>query len=230
MASAQPGHPLIQAWRAELSAVFNETGPGKVPKEYIRRAFIDFPDLLERWNKPNPPPLPYLWVYLALQVVLQKQPKLSSTINLLQSSNGPMFRRYLLNIEYGITDNNDLSQQTADHLASQPLDLHNHDRWFIKLVGKDREPCQAYLDTKSFESGSALDILSRIPPRSIIYGQDLHMAVLRKKRFLFRASVQAIVAAHHMMHMASTKDAEDTKVQLLNPWNFQTLSTELVPI
>jgi len=42
------------------------------------------------WQEPSSPPLPYLWVYLVLQVVLQKEPELHSTIYLCPSIDGPI--------------------------------------------------------------------------------------------------------------------------------------------
>ena len=222
LASAKPGHPLIQAWREEIAAVLNKTGSGKVPTQYIEQAFIDFPALMNIWNNPNPPPLPYLWVYLALQVVLQKRPGLHATINLLPSIDGPMYRRYFVNVECGITNSEDLSQKTADHLASHPLNLQTHDRYFIKLVGKDRRPCQAYLDGRNFEPGSVLDSLSCIPARSIVYGRDLRVAELQDKRALFRLSVHVINATRYMEKLCREEDTEKSQS---SSWPFLSLST-----
>jgi hypothetical protein len=100
MAVSTRGHqPLIRAWRKELAAVCNRTLPGKVPVESIDRAFDNHPSLVElRINAPIPQPVPYLWTYLELQVVLQKQPTL---IHLLPGIDDPMHHRYRCNIEVG---------------------------------------------------------------------------------------------------------------------------------
>ena len=218
MAVASPGHPLIHAWRSELAAVFDETGSGQIPIGYIERSFAKYSNLVDLWNNPSPPPLPYLWVYLALQVVLQQNPELHSTIQLLPSINGPMFRRYKLNVEQGILDSSDLSQATADHLANEPLCQSQHDRYFIKLVGSDRIPCQAHMDAKTFQTGSALEFLSQFVPRRIVYGKNLQhqadsttrrMSLLisaspassppvRDARILFRTAIHAVLVTHYL--------------------------------
>jgi hypothetical protein len=142
--SSRGHHPLIRAWRKELAAVCDRTLPGKVPVEYIDRAFDEHPSLVElRINAPIPQPLPNLWTYLELQVVLQKQPTLSQKIHLSPGIDGPMYRRYRYDIEESITDNTALSQATtADDLATQPLSLDNtiggSSRWLEAIVA----PCR----------------------------------------------------------------------------------------
>ena len=178
MAVDKPGHPLLCAWRRELCQVFNETGTGQVPMAYCEQVFVEHPNLVELWHVPSPPPLPYLWVYLALQVVLQKEPQLHACVRLLPSIDGPMFRRYKLNIQQGIVDSHDLSEATANDLANLPLCLGQHDRYFIKLVGKDRGPCETMLEAGTFQTHSPLDYLSSLTPRSIEYGTNLQTAVL----------------------------------------------------
>jgi mannosyltransferase OCH1-like enzyme len=214
MAAVSPGHPLVKAWRQELSAVYNETGPGKVPTQYIDRAFEEHPALVELWNDPTPPPLPYLWVYLALQVVLQKNPTLHSTIHLRPSIDGPMYRRYLFNIRQGIADSAELSNATANHLATEPLNLREHDRYFVKLVGSDRAPCQIILDKVSFERGSALDTVQQIRPRRISYGKNLQVAVKLERRTQFQAAVRAVLAAKYI---AGSTDGGDCDCYKADP-------------
>ena len=181
MAADRAGHPLLCAWREELSSIFNESGTS-IPTEYIHRAFAQHPQLVDLWHNPSPPPLPYLWVYLALQVVLQKQPNLHGTINLIPNISGPMHRRFQYNVVQGVSDDDELSQKTANDLALYPLDREGHDRYFIKLVGKDRQPTQHHMDDKRYALGSALDELSRIPARPIVYGKDLHRLVVPIRR------------------------------------------------
>lgn len=176
MGVTKPGHPLLQAWRAEFARVLDEAGSGELPLKYCEQAFIDHPELYDVWHKPRAPPLPYLWVYLVLQVVLQNNPELHSTIYLRPSIDGPMYRRHLVNIEGGIDDQHEISNKTAEHLASNPL--HDEfDRFFIKLVGKDRDPIQRHLEKGEFEEGSAMDTLSRVPPRGIKFGSFLRGSV-----------------------------------------------------
>ena len=207
MAVDKPGHPVLRAWRQELCRVFNEVGPRQVPMMYCKQAFVDHPNLVELWNCPAPPPLPYLWVYLALQVVLQKQPELHCTLCLLPSIDGPMYRRYKFNIQQGIVDSLDLSAAVAHDLANLPLQLERHDRYFIKLVGNDREPCEAILRAGVFKEHSPMDYLSSIEPRPIDYGTNLQIAVrdccyrhnhtTSNYNQRFRAVVQVVIASRH---------------------------------
>ena len=224
MAVDKPGHPLLRAWRHELCRVLNEAGPRQVPLVYCKQAFVDHPNLVALWNNPAPPPLPYLWVYLALQVVLQKHPALHSTVHLLPSVDGPMYRRYKLNIQQGIVDNLDLSAATAHDLANLPLRLEQHDRYFIKLVGKDRDPCEAVLKTGMFQKHSPLDYLSCIAPRPIDYGTNLQTTVLLGRccyprnhnsksshnNQRFRAVVQAWIVSRHLVELGTTKYVDGT--------------------
>jgi len=207
MAVEKPGYPLLRAWKEELSAIFDETGPGKVTATYCERAFVDHPDLVDLWNKPSPPPLPYLWAYLALQVVLQRKPELHFSIRLLPIIDGPMYRRYKLNVNQGIVDSFELSQATANNLANEPLCREHHDRYFIKLVGKDRAPCTANLNASAFKKNSVLDFLSCIPPRSIDYGTNLQLGAMAQKATLneststnkrFRAATQAVLVSRYL--------------------------------
>jgi hypothetical protein len=128
----------------------------------------------DRWNNPRAPPLPYLWVYLALQVVLHHQPKLHSHIYLHSCVDGSMFHRYLYNVKRGIHDGAEVSRATADHLAMEPLDTDGPDRWFIKLVGKDRQPIQEHLDNQTYGENTGLDSLSQLRAHSIVYGANVH--------------------------------------------------------
>eukprot|EP00977_Amphora_coffeiformis_P001262 scaffold261_cov170-Amphora_coffeaeformis.AAC.10 len=177
MASPKPNHPLLKAWRSEFARVLNEVGPRRVPTEFCQNAFVEYPTLDEIWNKPSSPPLPYLWVYLVLQVVLQKEPELHSTIFLRPSIDGPMYRWYLINVEEGVTDADEISRKTAEHLACQPFQNDSFDRFFIKLVGKDRAPIQEHLDAQIFQEGSAMESLSRVPAREFRYGSFLKRSV-----------------------------------------------------
>lgn len=187
MAVARNGHPLLRAWRKEFATILREAGPRKVPTKFCTDAFERHPALEKIWfgqsdcqsysDSELRPPLPYLWVYLCLQVVLLKQPELHSTIFLRQAVNGPMYRRYLINIEKGISDAVEISKETANHLASQPLDEHDHDKFFIKLVGADRQPIQRCMDGGNYQEGSAIDSLCRVPRRSIRYGSFLRQSV-----------------------------------------------------
>lgn len=219
MAVDKPGHPLLRAWRHELCRIFNEVGPRQIPMLYCKQAFVDHPNLVELWNYPSPPPLPYLWVYLALQVVLQKQPELHSTVCLLPSIDGPMYRRFKLNIQQGIVDSLDLSAATAHDLANLPLRLEGHDRYFIKLVGKDREPCEAILRAAAFAKHSPLYYLSSIEPRPIDYGTNLQTADLGRccrhkhngssyNNRSLRAVAQVVIASRHLVKLGATKYAE----------------------
>jgi len=210
MAVNKTGHPLVRAWRAELSTVFNQTGTGQLPTSYADQSFASHPDLVDLWNKPSPPPLPYLWVYLALQVVLQQRPELRSTINLLPRIDGPMYRRYKLNVEQGIVDSLELSEATAVDLANQPLCPSSHDRYFIKLVGKDRGPCQVRLDDGSFEVGSPLDYLRSMPPRAIVYGKDLQERLARHSRL--RVAVHTVLATRYITKSLGMPASNDESV------------------
>jgi mannosyltransferase OCH1-like enzyme len=95
MAAMEPGNPVIQAWLQEMNDIFNEIGSRQDPLDYIKRVMTNNKEVRERWNTPQAPPLPYLWVYLALQVVLHRQPDLHSHICLHSSVDGPMYRRYM---------------------------------------------------------------------------------------------------------------------------------------
>lgn len=203
MAAHKPGHPLIRAWREELSAIFNECGAGQVPSSYAAKAFSAHPNLVDLWNKPSPPPLPYLWVYLALQVVLQEKPHLHASVNLMESTNGPMYRRYELNINQGILDPIELSEATASHLANEPMCPESHDEYFIKLVGKDRGPCQARLDARDFQANSPLEYLHSMTPRSIVYGKNLQEIVL-KSNLRFRTAAHAVLATQYLTEAGHT--------------------------
>lgn len=197
MASPKPGHSLIRAWRAEMARVLNEAGPQNVPTGFCRQAFIDFPAVVQLWIKPNSPPLPYLWVYLVLQVVLHKHPELHTKINLKPSIDGPMYRRYFFNIEKGISDNIILSDYVTHDLATKPLALDSHDRYFIKLVGEDRPPCQRRLQRHDFTPNSALAFLHGHRPRSIAYGCNLQDIQTQEALIKFRAAVFAVMVSNH---------------------------------
>jgi hypothetical protein len=177
MAVTRKGHPLLKAWREEFASILKEAGPRSVPTKFCTDAFEIYPNLHDIWYgqsySSSGPPLPYLWVYLCLQVVLQKQPELKSTIFLRTSIDGPMYRRYVINIEDGITDAAEISKKTAEHLANEPLHEREYDRFFIKLVGSDREPIQRCMDGGSYKEGSAIDSLCRVPRRSIKFGSYL---------------------------------------------------------
>ena len=192
MAALEPGNPVLQAWRREMNHVFNEIGPGAVPTDYIERTMAELPSVQDRWNNPTAPPLPYLWVYLTLQVVLDRQPELHSNIFLHSCVDGPMFRRYQYNVVHGIDDPMELSQRTADDLASRPLDLDGPDRWFIKLVGNDREPVQNHLDKKTYHQDSGIGKLSQLRARTVVYGSNMRTLANLDK---VRAAVHLIVAA-----------------------------------
>ena len=191
MAALEPRNPVIQAWRREMNDVFNEIGPGGVPTDYIDRIMAERPNVKERWNNPAAPPLPYLWVYLTLQVVLDQHPELHSHIVLHSCVDGPMFRRYQYNIVHGIEDAVTLSQRTADDLASKPLQLDGPDRWFIKLVGTDREPVQNHLNSKTYHEGSALCRLSQLRARTVVYGSNMRTIANLDR---VRAAVHLIVS------------------------------------
>lgn len=180
MGTTVPGHPLICAWRKELATIYNQFGTEEVPNLYIERAFVNYPALNNLWYSPRPPPLPYLWVYLALQVVLQREPDLRSTICCLPSQQGPMYRRYLYNIVHDVPDAESVSRLTADDLAKQPMSIRTHDRWFVKLVGADRSPVETHLKNGSFVAGSALDFLSRLPIRLQRQTSDLRKLSSRR--------------------------------------------------
>ena len=102
---------------------------------------------------------PYLWVCLVLQVVLHKQPEVHAKINLTPSVGGPMYRRYVFDIERGISDNIILLDHVAGDLATEHLALDSHDRYFIKLVGKDRSPYQHRPEQHDSIPNSALAFL-----------------------------------------------------------------------
>lgn len=203
MASPTPGHPLIKAWRNELARVLNEAGPRQVPTAFCKQAFVEYPALNDLWNKPSPPPLPYLWVYLVLQVVLQQQPKLHETIDLKPSIDGPMYRRYLYNVQQGVVDSAELSNCVAQDLATEPISRSQHDRYFIKLVGMDRAPCQSRLDAGNFVQGSALCYVSSLFPRPIAYGCNLQDSVA-DALVTFRAAVYCVMAAQELAATTQT--------------------------
>lgn len=123
MAAMEPGNPVIQAWLQEMNDIFNEIGSPQEPLDYIKRVMTENNEVCERWNTPHTPPLPYLWVYLALQVVLHRQPDLHSHICLHSSVDGPMYRRYMYNVEHKIQDATEVSRATADHLAMEPPNI-----------------------------------------------------------------------------------------------------------
>ena len=183
MAVPQAGHPLLKAWRAEMAHVLiNNSTPHQPPLKYCADAFLQYPDLHQLWYNPAPPPLPYLWVYLVLQVVLQEDPSLHQTICLLPSIDGPMYRRYLCNVIEGETDQLQLSQNTANHLATKPFEPTTHDRYFIKLVGKDRAPVARHLQEMTFQPHSALaDFVQRVPARPIVVGQNLQLLLATRR-------------------------------------------------
>jgi hypothetical protein len=193
MAAMEPGNPVIQAWLQEMNDIFNEIGSRQDPMDYIKRVMTNNNEVRERWNTPQAPPLPYLWVYLALQVVLHRQPDLHSHIFLHSSVDGPMYRRYMYNVEHEIQDTTEVSRATADHLAMEPLNIDGPDRWFIKLVGNDRQPIQEHLENQTYRENSGLGRLSKLCARSIIYGANLQIANLDKAR----AAVHRIVSTSH---------------------------------
>lgn len=209
MAALEPGNPVIQAWRREMNEVFNEIGPGGVPTEYIDRIMAEKPNVKERWNNPAAPPLPYLWVYLTLQVVLDHHPELHSHIVLHSCIDGPMFRRYQYNIVHGIDDPVTLSQRTADDLASQPLQLDGPDRWFIKLVGTDREPVQNHLDRKTYHDDSALGRLSQLRARTVVYGSNMRTIANLDR---VRAAVHLIVSTRAFGGDAAPSDVSSSEI------------------
>lgn len=190
MAAMEPGNPVIQAWLQEMNDILNETGSLQEPLDYIKRVMTENNEVCERWNTPQTPPLPYLWVYLALQVVLHRQPDLHSHICLHSSVDGPIYRRYMYNVEHEIQDATEVSRATADHLAMEPPNIDGPDRWFIKLVGTDRQPIQEHLDNRTYRENSCLDRLSKLRARSIIYGANVQIANLDKAR----ATVHRIVS------------------------------------
>ena len=175
--SPTPGHPVIRAWRDEIAAVYRDIKPGDIPTEYCKQTLSSFPEINELWSFPSPPPLPYLWPYLAFQVALHRYPDLRRQIDLIPSNNGPMYRRYLFNPN-GAPDDS-VSEKTAHHLATKLPCRERHDRYFIKLVGKDRAPVQQYLNSETYSVGSVIHDLSRTAPRPISYGVDLHNHVLQ---------------------------------------------------
>ena len=204
MAAMEPGNPVIQAWLQEMNDIFNEIGSRQDPLDYIKRVMTENNEVRERWNTPQAPPLPYLWVYLALQVVLHRQPDLHSHICLHSSVDGPMYRRYMYNVEHEIQDTTVVSCATADHLAMEPLNIDGPDRWFIKLVGNDRQPIQEHLDNRTYRENSCLDRLSKLRARSIIYGTNLQIANLDKAR----AAVHRIVSTSDLEgHIGNSSDA-----------------------
>jgi hypothetical protein len=194
--AAGPGHPLISTWRAELAKVLDEVGPGVVPEEFCKQAFIDFPALDEIWNTENPPPLPYLWAYLVLQIALLKLPELHSTIDLKPSLDGPMYCRYKYNIGHHLKST-DLSAAVAEDLAHAPFSLEKHDKYFVKLVGKDREHTQLRLDSGEYDKGSALDQLNNLRLRSVVFGLNMQQVVGEKFSKL-RAATNAVIATQRM--------------------------------
>jgi len=185
MAVSQAGHPLLKAWREDFANVLKTAGPNQLPTDFCEQAFEDYPALNELWyghpdssqRNPKAPPLPYLWVYLVLQCTLQKNPQLRETIFLRPSIDGPMYRRYMINIEEGIDGAEVISEKTAHHLGSEPLNVDDYDRFFVKLVGKDRAPIQDKLDRRSFREGSALHSLSQVSPRPIRFGSLLKRSI-----------------------------------------------------
>ena len=192
MAALEPGNPVIRAWRQEMNDIFDEIGPGQVPTDYIDRVMTQKVTVRDRWNHPAAPPLPYLWVYLALQVVLQEKPELHQNICLHSCVDGPMYRRYQFNVVQGIVDGTVVSQKTADHLAQEPLNTEGPDRWFIKLVGTDRQPVQEHLDNKTYHPDSGLGNLSKLRARTVVYGSNLRTLANLDR---VRAVVHLIVAS-----------------------------------
>ena len=188
MASPTPGHPLLLAWRDEMARVMDQAGPCQVPTQFCEDAFVEYPALDNLWNKPSPPPLPYLWVYLVLQVVLQQDPTLHDTIDLKPSIDGPMYRRYLYNVQQGVTDAEELSDCVANDLATQPMGPHDYA--FIKLVGKDRAPCQDRLEAAA--PGTALAFLRTQKPRAIAYGCNLQDRATNDALVAMRNAVRTV--------------------------------------
>jgi hypothetical protein len=191
MAALGPGNPVVRAWLREMNDIFDDIGPRREPAEYIDRVMTENAVVRRRWNEPRSPPLPYLWVYLALQVVLDREPGLHSHIRLRSSASGPMYRRHMYNIVRGIEDGDEVSRATADHLATEPLDVDGPDRWFIKLVGTDRRPVQDRLDNGTFRADTCLHRLSRLRARSIVYGANVRTKANLDK---VRAAVHLVVA------------------------------------
>ncbi len=191
MAAMEPDNPVVQAWLREMNDIFDEIGPRREPTDYIDRVMAGNAVVRGRWNDPRAPPLPYLWVYLALQVVLHRRPELHSHIRLHSSASGPMFRRHMYDVVHGIRDGDEVSRATADHLATEPLDIDGPDKWFIKLVGTDRKPVQEHLDNGTYRENTGLDGLSKLRARSIVYGANVRTKANLDK---VRAAVHLIVA------------------------------------
>jgi len=216
MAALEPGNPVVKAWRQEMNDIFNEIGPGQIPTGYIERVMAENAAVRERWNNPAAPPLPYLWVYLALQVVLHRQPELHSHICLHSCVDGPMYRRYQYNVVHGIQDGTEVSQKTADHLASEPLELEGPDRWFIKLVGTDRQPVQDHLDRKTYHANSGIGKLSQLRARTIVYGSNLRtLANLDRVRAAVHLIVATRALGENLNSEAESKESEEAAVSNL---------------
>lgn len=225
MAALEPGNPVVKAWRQEMNDIFNEIGPGQIPTEYVDRVMAENPTVRDRWNNPAAPPLPYLWVYLALQVVLHRQPELHSHICLHSCTDGPMYRRYQYNVVHGIQDGTEVSQKTADHLAREPLHLDGPDRWFIKLVGTDRRPVQEHLDRKTYREDSGIGRLSRLRARTVVYGSNLRTLANLDR---VRAAVHLIVATRALgENLVSNISSSNTKDETTTPPASNTSSTKL---
>jgi len=109
-----------------------------------------------------------------LQVALQKNPELHKTIHLIPSTNGPLYRRYLFNIVKEETNLLGVSKDTADHLASYPLDLQGHDRYFVKVGVHERPFMCEYLEQGKYKPGSALAQLAKMEPKTFVPGKNLH--------------------------------------------------------
>lgn len=100
--------------------------------------------------------------------VLHRQLDLHSHICLHSSVDGPMYRRYMYNGEHKIQNATEVSSRTtADHLAMEPLNKYGPDRWFIKLVGTDRQPIQEHRDNRTYRENSGLASLSKLLPAQL---------------------------------------------------------------
>ena len=134
----------------------------QIPPKICAGAIAGRPGLRERWGGLN---LPYFWCHLALQCLLYDEPALEARLTIRTAADGPLFRATHFETCGAGDDSSPRkranSAKTARDLASRGL--RPEDRWFIKLVGPERDAVEDLIRRGDYEPGSALIGIAAAP-------------------------------------------------------------------
>lgn len=154
--SPQVRHPVILGW-IEYMRHAHTVGP----EVFIAGAFDERPGLRDRWGEVS---LPYLWCHLCLQCLMHDHPELEGKLTALPSKDGPLYRSALFET-CGSGENKpdeiENGRKTAEDMASRPI--RYEDRFFVKLVGPEREFVQMRHAAGTYVRGSLLDVIMKTP-------------------------------------------------------------------